>query len=206
MATSGILRVRAFLERLTFLGGASISRHAVIYCRGGTAREERATVDRLRTVATKQGWTLVKAFVDRAEAGRTQWAALSQLLATSEADLLIVPSFSAIADTVGDVLEEIVRLRNAACDLYVHDTELDTTSPIDQVLFRIADGLRSVEKAGAKRPAANRARQARTRKLEPTAYQRSVIRGAIASGMKPREVAKLLKVPISLVQAVAKGE
>jgi DNA invertase Pin-like site-specific DNA recombinase len=163
----------------------SISRRAVIYCRGGTAREERATVDQLRTVATKQGWTVVKALVDRLEAGRTQRATPSQLLAASEADLLIVPSFAAIADTVSDVLEEIVRLRDAGCDLYVHDAELDTTSPIDRVLFRIADGLRSVERAGAKRPAANR---------------------ALASGMKPREVAKLLKVPISLVQAVAKGE
>ncbi len=178
----------------------------MIYCRGDTARDERATVDQLRTVATKQGWTVVKAFVDRPEAGRTQRATLSQLLASSEADLLIVPSFAAIADTVPDVLEEIVRLRDAGCDLYVHDVELDTTSPIDRVLFRIADGLRSVERARAKRPAANRTRQARTKKLEPTAYQRSVIRGALASGMKPREVAKLLKVPISLVQAVAKGE
>ncbi len=178
----------------------------MIYCRGDTERDERATVHQLRTVATKQGWTVVKAFVDRPGAGRAQWVALSQLLATSEADLLIVPSFGAIADTVADVLEEPVRLRDVGCDLYVHDAELDTTSPIDRVLFRIADGLRSVERKGAKRPAANRARQAQTKKLEPTAYQRSVIRGAIASGMKPREVAKLLKVPISLVQAAAKGE
>jgi DNA invertase Pin-like site-specific DNA recombinase len=178
----------------------------VIYCRGSTAREERATVDELRTVATKQGWTVVKVIVDRPQAGRTQWANLSQILAASEAGLLIVPSFAAIADTVPDVLEEIVRLRDAGCDLYVHDAELDTTSPIDRVLFRIADGLRSIEKAEAKRPAANRARQARTKKLEPTPYHRSVIRGALASGMKPREVAKLLKVPIGVVQDVAKGE
>ena len=88
----------------------------------------------------------------------------------------------------------------------MHDAELDTTSPIDRVLFRIADGLHSVERAGAKRPAANRARQARTKKLEPTLYQRSVIHGALSSGMKPREVAKLLKVPIGLVQDVVKGE
>ena len=73
----------------------------------------------------------------------------------------------------------------------LHDAELDTTSPIDRVLFRIADGLRSVERAGAKRPAAKLAREARTKKLEPTAYHRSVIRGAIASGMKPREVRTL---------------
>ncbi len=35
---------------------------------------------------------------------------------------------------------------------------------------------------------------------------RSVIRGALSSGLKPREVAKLLKVPIGLVQAVVKDE
>ncbi len=106
-------------------------------------------MDELRTVATKQGWTVVKVIVDRPEVGRTQWATLDQLLAASEAGLLIVPSFAAIADTVPDVLEEIVRLRDAGCDLYVHDAELDTTSPIDRVLFRIADGLRS---PGRRRP------------------------------------------------------
>ena len=139
-------------------------------------------------------------------AGRTQWTRPSQLLAANEADLLIVQSFATIADTIPDVLEEIVRLRDAGCDLYVHDSELDTTSPIDRVLFRIADGLLSVERAGAKRAAADRGRQARTKKLGPTPYQRSVIRGALASGMKPREVAKLLKVPFGVVQAVAKDE
>ncbi len=56
----------------------------MIYCRSGTAREERAVVGRLRTVATKHGWTVIKAFVDRPGAGRAQWAALSRALATRE--------------------------------------------------------------------------------------------------------------------------
>jgi hypothetical protein len=124
-----------------------MSRRAVIYCWGSSAHEERTTMDQLCTVASKHGWTVVKV-VRRPEASRPQPASLSQLLAESEADLLIVASFAAMADTVADVLEEIVTLRDARCDLYVHDTELDTTSPIDRVLFRIADGLRSIEKAG----------------------------------------------------------
>ena len=97
-------------------------------------------VDRLRTVATKQGWTVIKVFVDRPGAGRPQWAALSRALAAREADLLMVPSFAGIGESVSDVLEEIVRLRDAGCDLYVHDAVLDTTSPIDRVLFRIEIG------------------------------------------------------------------
>jgi len=79
-------------------------------------------------------------------------------------------------------------------------------SPIDRVLFRIVDALRSVETAGAKRPAAAHGRVARTKTLKATPYQHSVIRGALSSGLKPREVAKLLKVPIVRVQAVAKDE
>ena len=163
-------------------------------------------VDRLRTVATKQGWTVIKAFVDRPGAGRAQWAALSRALAAREADLLMIPSFAGIGESVSDVLEEIVRMRDAGCDLYVHDAGLDTTSPIDRVLFRIVDALRSVETAGAKRPAATRDRAAPTKTLKATPYQHSVIRGALSSGLKPREVAKLLKVPLGLVQVVAKDE
>jgi len=166
-----------------------MSRRAVIYCSGNSAHEERTTMDQLRTVARKHGWTVVKV-VHRPEVGGTQPATLTQMLAKSEADLLIVPSFAAMADTVQDALEGIARLRDSGCDLYVHDTELDTTSPIDRVLFRIADGLRSIEKARAKPATADHARRTQTKKLEPTPFQRSVINGALKSGMKPREVAK----------------
>ncbi len=161
---------------------------------------------RLHTVATKQGWTVIKAFADRPGAGRTQWAVLSRALAAREADLVMVSSFAGIGESVSDVLEEIVGLRDAGCDLYVHDAGLDTTSPIDRVLFRIVDALRSVETAGAKRPAAARGRAARTKTFEATPYERSVIRGALSSGLKLREVAKLLKVPLDLVQVVAQDE
>ncbi len=178
----------------------------VIYCCSGTAHEGGAVVGQLRTVATKQGWTVIKTFVDRPGADRTQWAALSRALAAREADLVMIPSFAGIGESVSDVLEEIVRLHDAGCDLYVHDAGLDTTSPIDRVLFRIVDALRSVGTAGSKRPAAARGRATRTKTVEATPYQRSVIRGALCSGLKPREVAKLLKVPIGLVQAVAKEE
>ena len=108
-------------------------------------------VGQLRTVAGKQGWTVIKAFVDRPGTGRKQWTTLSQTLAAGKADLVMFPSFAGIGESVSDVLEEIVRLRDAGCDIYVHDAGLDTTSPIDRVLFRIVDALRSVEKAGSKR-------------------------------------------------------
>ena len=178
----------------------------MIYCRRGTAREERATVDQLHAVAVSRGWTVVEAVIGRPEVSRLQATGLTQLLVAWRADVLMVPSFAAIGDSVLVVLEEILRLRDAGFDLYVHDAELDTTSPIDRVLFRIAEGLRSVEGVGAKRPADTRSRLGRAKEFEPTPYQRSVIRGALSSGMEPRQVAKLLKVPLGLVQTVAKDK
>jgi len=178
----------------------------VTYCRRGTAREERATVDQLRAVAAKRGWTVVEAVIGRPEVSRLHRIGLTQLLVARRADVLMVPSFAAIADTLPDVLEEIVKLRDAGCDLYVHDVELDTTSPIDRVLFRITEGLRSVEDAGATRSVDTRGRLGRAKEFEPTPYQRSVIRGALSSGMEARQVAKLLKVPLGLVQTVAKDK
>ncbi len=68
-------------------------------------------VGELRTVATKQGWTVIKVFVDRPGAGRAQWATLSRALDAREADLVMIPSFAGIGESVSDVLDEIVRLR-----------------------------------------------------------------------------------------------
>ncbi len=72
-------------------------------------------VGEMRTVATKQGWTVIKAFVDRPGAGRTQWVARSRALDAREADLVMIPSFAGIGESVSDVLEEIVRLGDAGC-------------------------------------------------------------------------------------------
>ena len=149
---------------------------------------------------------MVKAIVVRSKGSRGRGMNHFQVLAESEADLLMVPSFAAIADSLPDVLEEIVKLCDAGYDLYVHDAELDTTSPVDRVLFRIAGGLRSVVMAEAKRSEMKHSRVGRATKFEPTPYQRSVIRGALSSGMEPRQVAKLLKVPLGLVQAAEKGK
>ncbi len=111
-----------------------MSRRVVIYYRGARS----AAVDHLRARADERGWIVVGTFRDRGQARGAEWAAMWRALAGSEADVLAVPSFAAMADTVSGVLEEVLRLREAGCDLYVDDGELDTTSPVDRVLFRVA--------------------------------------------------------------------
>ena len=104
------------------------------------------------------------------------------------------------------ILDEIIALHDDGCDLYIHDASLDTTSPVDRVVFRFAEALRAIPTAQSKRDTPRPGSSAAARLLKPTPYQRSVIRGALDSGLKPKEVAKALKVPIALVKQVGQGD
>ena len=181
-----------------------MERRAAIYHRG--AGETQAAVGRLRAVASKQGWTVVGTFVDRTGARGPEWAALWRMITGRQADLLAVTSFSTMADNVSEALDEILRLRQAGCDLYVDDAGLDTTSPVDRVLFRVAEALRSVETVAARRPAPRKPSREPAAPPSPTPGQRSLVRAALASGMNPRQVARTLKLPLALVQAARKDE
>ena len=169
-----------------------MSRRALIFQpRSGTPGGD-ASESGLEDTAAKQSWTVLDTTADR----RTLWRRIE----AGEADVLMVPSLSALGGDVSDILSAIVRLREAGCDLHVEDAGLDTTSPVDRVLFRVAEALKTADDQAA---AQRRMRRAGGTDPEPTPGQRSLIRGALASGMSPRQVAKNLKLPLRLVQVVA---
>ncbi len=170
-------------------------RRVVIYYRGARS----SAVDHLRARADERGWIVVGTFRDRGQARGAEWAAMWRALAGREAEVLAVPSFAAIADSVSGALEEVLRLREAGCDLYVDDAELDTTSPVDRVLFRVVEALKRVDTTAS--PRSGRAKSA---KMAPTPGQRSLVRAALASGLSPRQVARSLKLSLALVEAVGK--
>ncbi len=177
-----------------------MSRRVVIYYRGARS----AAVDHLRARADERGWIVVGTFRDRGQARGAEWAAMWRALAGREAEVLAVPSFAAIADSVSGALEEVLRLREAGCDLYVDDAELDTTSPVDRVLFRVAEALKRVDTTAARRPASPRSSRAKSAKMAPTPGQRLLVRAALASALSPRRVARSLKLSLALVEAVGR--
>ncbi len=118
-------------------------------------------------------------------------------IAAHEIDVVAVSSFAALADGVSRVLAEIRRLRDAGCDLYVLDPNLNTQSPVDRILFSIAEALKSVDDVSKRQPPPEaRRKRAPARKFTRTPGQRSLIRAAIASGMTPRTTARSLKMPL----------
>lgn len=177
-----------------------MSRRVVIYHRGAKS----AAADQLRARAEERGWTVVGTFRERAQARGAEWAAVWRVLAGREAEVLAVPSFAAIADSASEALEEVLRLREAGCDLYVADAELDTTSPVDRVLFRVAEALKRADTTTTQRRASPRSGRAKSAKMVPTPGQRSLVRAALASGLSPRQVARSLKLPLAFVEAAGK--
>ncbi len=184
-----------------------MSRRVAIYCRGKAVQANRAAEGALRDVASKEGWTVAGTFVDGAGPSMPEYERLWRAIAAHDIDIVAVPSFAAIADGVSRVLAEVLRLRDAGCDLYILDPNLNTQSPVDRILFSIAEALKSVDDASNWQPPPKaRRKRAPARNFTPTPGQRSLIRAAISSGMTPRIAARSLKIPLGLVEAVLKGD
>ena len=184
-----------------------MSRQVAIYCRGKAVRANRAAEEALRRVASREGWALAGTFVDEAGPSNPEYERMWRGITARDIDMVAVPSLAALADEVSGVLAEILRLRDAGCDLYVLDPNLNTQSPVDRILFSIAEALKSVDDISKRHPLPKaRRKRAPSRKFTPTPGQRSLIRAAISSGMTPRAVARSLKMPLGLIEAVLKGD
>lgn len=184
-----------------------MSRRVAIYCRGKAAQTGRAAVDALRDVASREGWTVSGTFIDGAGPSAPEYDRVWRGITSNEFDLVAVPSLAALGGNISAVLVEILRMRDAGCDLYVHDRKLNTTSAVDRTLFPIVEALKAVDDAARQEPPREAPRKrSSTQKFTPTPGQRSLIRAALASGLKPRAVAKSLKMPLGMVEAVTKDD
>ncbi len=184
-----------------------MSRRVAIYCRGKAVRASRAAEEALRRVVSREGWTLAGTFVDEAGPSKPEYDRVWRGIKERDINLVAVPSLAALAEGVSGVLAEILRLRDAGCDLYVLDPNLNTRSPVDRVLFSIAEALKSIDDVSKRHPPPEaRRKRAPARKFNPTPGQRSLIQAAISSGMTPRAVARSLKMPLGLIETVLKGD
>ncbi len=182
-------------------------RRVAIYCRGKAVQANRAAVEALRDVASREGWTVAGTFVDGAVPSKPEYERVWRGIAARDIDMVAVSSLVALADGVSAVLTEILRLRDAECDLYVLHPNLNTQSAVDRTLFPIAEALKAVSDASERRPPPEAGRKrASARKFTPTPGQRSLIRAARSSGLTPRAVARSLKIPLGLVEAALKDD
>lgn len=183
-----------------------MSRRVAIYNRGDASRSKRAVEKAVWEATSREGWTVSGTFVEGAEPSRSEYKRMWRQIVANDVDVVVVPTFAALGDGVSAVLTEILRLRDAGCDLCVLSPNLNTQSPVDRILFPIAEALKSVENESIRQPPAKaRKKRAPAQKFSPTPGQRSLVQAAISSGMSPRVAARSLKLPLGLVEAVMKG-
>ncbi len=84
-----------------------MSRRMAIYCRGNAVRANRAAVEALRDVASREGWTVVGTFVERIGPSKPEYDRVWRGINANDIDMVAVPSLAALADGVSGVLAEI---------------------------------------------------------------------------------------------------
>ena len=173
-----------------------------------TAAKRRAAIKELTAVCAGEGWAVAAVFAeasvhDRPD-DRAEWRRVQDLITSGNADMVVVPSLTAMGDGVSSVLQVILWLQEQRCDLYVHDAGLNTASPVDKVLFKIAEALKVVDDATKKRSPKPEPKRPQPKQPALLPYQISVIRAGLKSGLSLGEMAKSLKLPVTTVRAAAK--
>jgi len=173
-----------------------------------TAARKRAALDKMRAVCAGKNWAIAGTFAEApirdTPDGRAEWRRLRERVVSGKVDVVMVPGLTALGEGVPAVLTEILWLREQRCDLYVHDAGLNTMSPTDQVLFTVAEALKTVDDASKQQQLKPRRKQSQPKQLPLMPYQVSVLRAGLKSGLSIAEIAKSLKLPVTRVRAEVK--
>ena len=177
-----------------------------LYSRIGTSSDSNDTqrLD-LGQIASARGWTVVNVYKDNttSKTGRLQPSALDALLkaaARREFDLLAIHSLDHLGQSLRQILDTVHKLRDAGIHLFVHESNIDTTSPAGAAIFSVFAALRISDQTQIRqraKAAVERARRNGTKIGRPTNMNDSV-RAAIialrARDLSIRQIATQLRV------------
>ena len=171
---------------------------AAIYSRVSTMHQNTENqVDALREVATKRGWRILTEIEDKGISGakgREKRPGLDRCLKAAERrmyDVLLVWSLDRLGRSLQDLIHTLADLNKAGVRLYIHQQNIDTTTPAGKAMFqmlgvfaeferemireRVNSGLARARKAGKKPGPVGLSA------TDPERYER--IRGMLMSGV-----------------------
>ncbi|MBT4564601.1 MAG: recombinase family protein, partial [Rhodospirillaceae bacterium] len=132
-------------------------------------------LNQLRAIADKNGWVIVREFVDEGISGakgrdkRPQFDALLKSAVRRDFDLVLSWSVDRLGRSLQHLVEFLNELHGVGCDLFLHQQAIDTTTPSGKAMFGMcgifAEFERSIiqqrVKAGLERARANGVRLGR---------------------------------------------
>jgi DNA invertase Pin-like site-specific DNA recombinase len=186
-----------------------------IYTRVSTGSQETSNqLHTLREIAKMKGLTIVKEYTDdgiSGAKGRDQRKGFDELLkgaTRKEFDVILVWSVDRLGRNLQDLISFLNEIHSVGCDLFIHQSGIDTTTPTGKMMFGIlsvfADFERSMitqrTRAGMERARREGRRIGRPSNLndgliESIKYMRSQGRGI-------RKIATELKVGVGTIYRV----
>jgi DNA invertase Pin-like site-specific DNA recombinase len=191
------------------------AKRVALYVRVSTNEQTTKNQQReLRSVATRNGWDIVKVFDDvgvSGAKGREQRPGLDALLrgvARKDFDLVAAWSVDRLGRSLQDLVQFLSELHSKRVDLYLHQQGLDTTTPAGRAMFGMLSVFAEFERAIIReriRSGLARVRAEGKRLGRPRAHPEKeiAVRRALAAGKTFKEVAAKCGVGMSMIQRIA---
>ena len=153
-----------------------MNRKVAVYARVSTDNQTTENqLNQLRAIADKNGWVIVREFVDEGISGAKgrdkspQFDALLKSAVRRDFDLVLSWSVDRLGRSLQHLVEFLNELHGVGCDLFLHQQAIDTTTPSGKAMFGMcgifAEFERSIiqqrVKAGLERARANGVRLGR---------------------------------------------
>jgi DNA invertase Pin-like site-specific DNA recombinase len=188
-----------------------MNRKVAVYARVSTDKQTTENqLNQLRAIADKNGWVIVREFVDEGISGakgrdkRPQFDALLKSAVRRDFDLVLSWSVDRLGRSLQHLVEFLNELHGVGCDLFLHQQAIDTTTPSGKAMFGMcgifAEFERSIiqqrVKAGLERARANGVRLGRPAISQATKDEILAMR---ATGMSMNKIAGEIGISKSVV-------
>jgi DNA invertase Pin-like site-specific DNA recombinase len=127
---------------------------AVTYSRVSTSGQEISNqTNILREVAKMKGLTIVKEYTDEGISGakgRDQRKGFDELLkgaTRKEFDVILVWSVDRLGRNLQDLISFLNEIHSVGCDLFIHQSGIDTTTPTGKMMFGILSVFADFERS-----------------------------------------------------------
>ena len=127
---------------------------AVTYSRVSTSGQEISNqTNILREVSTMKGLTIVKEYTDvgiSGAKGRDQRKGFDELLkgaTRKEFDVILVWSVDRLGRNLQDLISFLNEIHSVGCDLFIHQSGIDTTTPTGKMMFGILSVFADFERS-----------------------------------------------------------
>jgi DNA invertase Pin-like site-specific DNA recombinase len=110
-------------------------------------------IDQLRDVANRNGWVVVREYIDEGISGskgreqRPQFDALLKDAVRKEFDVVMSWSVDRLGRSLIHLVEFLNELHSVGCDLYLHQQAINTTTPAGKMMFQMCGVFAEFEKS-----------------------------------------------------------